>query len=216
MNYQKHKITDSEIVRRILSGEKELYEIILRRNNQKLYRVVRGYLTNEEEIEDVMQDSYLNAFEKLHQFKHDAQFSTWLIRIGINQALMRIRKTNKTYSLESCSSHQNTRVMEIPDYNQPNPEKLLIGQESKAILERTIDSLNEKYRMVYILKEVEGMSIVEISNCLDLSNSNVKVRLHRAKSMLKEKLFELTSKTELFEFGNARCDRITQFVIERI
>lgn len=216
MDYTNHKITDSEIVKRILAGEKELYEMLLRRNNQKLYRVIRGYIKNEAEIEDIMQNTYLKAYEKLFQFKHEAQFSTWLMRIGINQALSRLRETSKIYNIENFSSSSNHSIMEIPDNTQSNPERKIIKQESKVLLEKTIDSLEEKYRVVYMLREVEGMSISEISDCLDLSNSNVKVRLHRAKNTLKEKLFELTTKAELYEFGNSRCDRISAFVVDSI
>ncbi|MEO9511573.1 MAG: RNA polymerase sigma factor [Flavobacteriaceae bacterium] len=217
-DFSNHKISESEIIERILSGEKELYEILLRRNNQKLFRVIRSYINEVMEIEDVMQNTYLKAFEKLYQFKHTSSFSTWLIRIGINEALALIKEKNKVVTLYSKNpqTKQNT-ILEIPDGNQLNPEKRIIRNEAKQLLENAIDSLDVKYRTVYILREIEEMTINEISECMSVSKSNVKVRFHRAKNMLKEKLYELTTnKEDVFGFGFSKCDIITNSVMQLI
>ncbi len=214
-DFNNYKISDSDIVRRILSGEKELYEILLRRNNQKLYRVIRGYIRDEAEIQDIMQNTYLKSFEKLYQFKHGSTYATWLIRIGINEALARLKEKGRVLTINSDSNDfgRNT-ILEMPDTNQPNPEKKIIRQEAKQLLENSIDSLEPKYRMVYILKEIEEMSIKEISECMDISTSNVKVRLHRAKNMLKENIYSITKEQEgVFEFGNSKCDAITDAIM---
>jgi len=216
-DYRNYKISDSEVVKRILSGEKELYEILLRRNNQTLYRVIRSYLKEPEEVEDVMQNTYLKAYEKLFQFKHTAKFSTWLIRIGINEALARLKSKGKFFKLHASHNdaiHDN--LLEIPDSHQINPEKKVIQQEAKQMLETAIDKLDIKYKNVYILREIEGMSIAEVSDCLKLSSSNVKVRLHRAKAKIKENLYESTSKKELFEFGLSKCDNLVEKVMKAI
>lgn len=217
-DFNSHKIPESEIIKRILSGEKELYEILLRRNNQKLFRVIRSYINDVAEIEDIMQNTYLKTFEKLYQFKHASSYTTWLIRIGINEVLARLKEKEKVIDLNRRPSEikQNT-ILEIPDNNQLNPEKRIIINEAKQLLENAIDSLDIKYRTVYMLREIEGMKIKEISECLDVSISNVKVRLHRAKSMLKEKLYELTAnKEDVFGFGFSKCDRITDTVMCKI
>ncbi len=209
-----YKITDSDVVYRVLSGEKELYEILMRRNNQTLFRVIRSYFNEEREIEDIMQNTYLKAYEKLHQFKHHAKFSTWLIRIGINEALVRLRekgKYRKLYDSHGISSKSN--LLELPDTKQNNPEKIIIRQEAKQLLEKAIDALDLKYRSVYMLREIEEMSIAEISDCLKLSISNVKVRLHRAKVKIKENLYEISSKKDLFEFGFSKCDNLVEKVM---
>ena len=211
----KYQISDSDVVKRVLSGEKELYEILIKRNNQKLYRAVRSYIKDETEIEDIMQDSYLKAYEKLHQFKHGSTYSTWLIRIGINESLARLKEKGKIFQISNNSQfNESNTILEMPDNNQANPETKIIHKESKQLLEDTIDSLEVKYKAVYILKEVEEMSINEISECLGISVSNVKVRLHRAKHMLKEKLYELSGNTPIFEFGFSRCDRVTENVMK--
>ncbi len=218
-DYRTHKISDTDVIHRIHAGEKELYEILLRRNNQKLYRVIRGYINDQKEIEDIMQNTYLKAYEKLHQFKHNSLFSTWLIRIGINEALARLKIKGKYTNLDLHSSENSTYkdlILEVPDAEQLNPEKKMIRKEANQILERTIDQLDIKYRTVYILREIEGMSISEISDCLDITTSNVKVRLHRAKDMIRQELYELSLDTDIFEFGFNKCDNLVEKVMRAI
>jgi RNA polymerase sigma factor (sigma-70 family) len=216
-DYREYKLTDSEVIKRILAGEKELYEVLMRRHNQKLYRVVRSYVKSDEEIQDLMQDTYLKAYEKLYQFKHDALFSTWLVRIGINESLAMLRtKGRQAHLFEQTGKHTDVIALEIPDAEQPNPERKMIRQEAKYLLEKAIDALEEKYRLVYILKEVEGMSLPEISVCLDVTPGNVKVRLHRARLMIKEGLYELSQQTDVFEFGSRRCDVLVDNMMQRI
>lgn len=216
-DFNNHKITEEEVVTRILKGEKELYEILVRRNNQKLYRVIKGYLSDEAEIEDVMQNSYIKAYTKLYQFKQNAAFSTWLIRIGINEALARIKEKGKLYHLNAFTDNvTKNSILEIPDSKQLNPQDKLIQMETKQLLESAINQLDSKYKSVYIMKEVEEMSLKDIALVLDLTVANVKVRLHRAKSMLKETLYDMADKKQIFEFGFGRCDRITEHVMSHI
>ena len=212
-----HKIEESEIIKRILSGEKELYEILVRRNNQKLYRVIRSYIKDEADIEDIMQESYINAFTKLYQFKLESTFSTWLIRIGINESLARLKQKGKLYSLNvQLDDLKRKKVFEIPDNKQLNPQDKMIRNEAKQLLENAIDYLDTKYKTIYMMKEVEEMSLKEIAIALDLSEANVKVRLHRSKKMLREKLYEVANDRDVFEFGFSRCDRITENVMKLI
>lgn len=216
-NFNDHKIKEGEVIQRILSGEKELYEILVRRNNQKLYRVIRSYLKDEAEIEDIMQNSYIKAFTKLYQFKLEASFSTWLIRIAINESLARLKDKGKLYAISVRTAHDNKEIiLEIPDIKQMNPQEKMIQNEAKHLLEKAIDQLDEKYRIVYIMKEVEEMPLKEIADALNLTLSNVKVRLHRSKEILKDKLFELSNDKNIFEFGFSRCDRITAQVMKNI
>ena len=216
---QEHdQLTDNALVKLVLRGEKSLYEILMRRNNQLLYRIIRTYLNHHEEVEDVMQDTYLKAFEKLHQFKHHAQFSTWLIRIGINEALAKVRLKEKQlaiyetpYSL-SISQETSTSVF-VENYN---PEKEMINREATQILEKAIESLGDKYRLVYVLREIEGMRIAQIAEYLHLSEANVKVRLHRSKKQIKEVLYQQCVKGKVFEFGSTKCDLLVRRVLATI
>ena len=211
------KISDNEIVERVLSGEKELYELLLRRHNQLLYRVIRSYLKEDEDVEDAMQEAYLHAYEKLRQFKGSAAFSTWLVRIGINEALMRLRRQRKNnFVYVNVDAGHNDEIDQIVDNMSITPDKKVIQVETRALLERAIDQLPEKYRLVFVMKEVEGMEHAQIAECLDISGENVKVRLHRAKEVLKETLYNLSPASEAFPFGHSRCDGVVARVMARI
>lgn len=216
IDFSNQKLKESEIIKRILSGEKELYEILVRRNNQKLYRVIRSYLKDDTEIEDTMQNSYLKAYTNLHQFRLDASFSTWLTRIGINDALARVKQKGKLLSINEKSYIDDNTILQMPDKSELNPQDKMIKSEAKQLLENAIDQLDTKYRTVYVLKEVEEMTHGEIAVILDLTVANVKVRLHRAKEMLREKLYELSFDKNVFEFGFKKCDRVTENVMNNI
>ena len=215
INY-KPQFSDMDVIKRVLSGEKELFEILLRRNNQTLYRVIRSYLKNDDDIRDAMQEAYLKAYDKLQQFQGNSAFSTWLIRIGINEALLRIRTIKKTRPLYANEDLQSEKISQISDSKQMNPEKKIIHKEMEALIEQAIDSLPANYRTIYMLKEVEGLENEEIASCLSLSGSNVKVRLHRAKNLLKNELYKLSSEAEIFEFGQSNCDHLVNNVMNRI
>jgi len=216
-DFSNHKIKEAEVIKRILGGEKELYEILVRRNNQKLYRVIRSYLKDDAGIEDVLQNTYIKAYTRLYQFNLESQFSTWLIRIAINESLAELKKKGKVLHLNNYNQNMdNDSVLDIPDHKQLNPQEKMAQNETKQLLENAIDQLDIKYKTVYVMKEVEEMSLKEIATALDIGLANVKIRLHRSKEMLKETLYRLSSNTDVFEFGYNRCDRITENVMKRI
>ncbi len=207
------KISDEEVIRKVLAGEKAFYELLTRRYNQKVYRVISGYLNNKEDVADVMQDAYLKAYVKLHQFKFNSSFSTWLIRIAINEALGKLRQDSKYIKFDSSTESVQSKLLEMPGTSYIDPERLVIQQETKMLLEKAILTLIPKYRIVYMLREVEGMSIAEIADCLNLSVNNVKVRLHRARKMIREELYALSSASDAFEFGSGKCDALVEKVM---
>ena len=213
-DYKNHTIHDFDVITQIIKGEKGLYEILMRRNNQKLYRVVRSYIKDEEVIKDIMQNTYIKAYEKLYQFNKKSKFSTWLIRIGINEALQELKSKQHKVIVHPNIIHNNKSIAEAS--KSMNPEHNIIQKEAKWILEKVIDELPEKYKVVYMLSEVENMKIKDISNCLNISINNVKVRTHRAKQMLKDKLYELSKKPNVFEFGFKKCDDLVINVIKNI
>ena len=174
------QIPDEELINEVKSGRIEAYSEIVRRYNQRLYRIAVSYGVMDDDAEEVIQLAYISAYEKLSQFRGDAKFSTWLIKILINECLMLKRQQRRVVKLDeskdvtfSTGSHQN-------------PEEDYMDIERKEILQEAVKRLPEKYRTVFIFKEIEGMSVEEISDSLGISKVNVKVRLHRAKSMLKE------------------------------
>lgn len=209
------KLPDSIIVERVLQGEKGLFEILLRRYNQRLFRVVRSYIHSEDDTKDIMQDAYVKAYTKLEQFNNEASFSTWLIRIAINEALQQIRK-NKRQTTNYGKTERLDNVFQLPDTNQMNPEKQTIRTQTHHLIEEAVDRLPEKYRVVFVMHQVEGLSNPEIATCLKLSDSNVKVRLHRAKKLLKEELYKNTQDASIYEFGNQKCDLMVETVMSKI
>lgn len=211
------KMSDSTVVKRILAGEKELFEILLRRNNQSLYRAIRSYISDQAEIKDLMQNTYLKSFEKLHQFKHESTFSTWLIRIGINESLGQLRKKGRYHSIDGAEVEQElNKIVQMKGQESSDPEKELIRMELRHAIENAIDSLDTKYKAVYVLREVEGMTSSQVAECLEISVANVKVRNHRAKTLLKAHFNQMTQIGELFEFGFSHCDDMVEEVMRRI
>jgi RNA polymerase sigma-70 factor (ECF subfamily) len=204
--------TDLQIISEILDGNKEKYALLMRKYNQRLYRISKGFLKEEAEIEDVMQETYIRAFQNLVKFENRSQFGTWITKILINECLQRIKKINKKMLFEN--SEENTVTMNITD-NQ-NPETNTLNKELKQVLERKIELLPEKYKIVFLMREVENMSIDETSEVLEITVANVKVRLNRAKEMLRRSLIEMYPVKETFEFNLIRCNRIAENVMTHI
>lgn len=206
-------IRDEEIARRVVDGDTALFEILVRRHNQRIYRTVRAVLRSDEEVEDVMQQAYLNAYLHLSQFAGDAQFSTWLTKIALNEALRRRRKRNRSFG-----DVNDEATMEIPDTSIPDPEKQATASELRDVLEREIAALPDSFRIVVVMRDVEGMSTAESASCLDISEDLVKTRLHRGRTMLRDNLFKRAGVTleSVLTFGNARCDRLVAAVMEAI
>jgi RNA polymerase sigma-70 factor (ECF subfamily) len=206
------EIKDSEIINEILKGNKEQYALLMRKYNQKLYRIAKGYLKDEAEIEDVMQDTYVKGYQHLAKFEHRSEFSTWMTRILINECLQRLKKITRTDLMDV--NEENNEIMNATDKN--NPEKQSLNKELKDLLESAISQLPEKYRSVFMMREIEKMSIEETSAAMEISGSNVKIRLNRAKEMLRNTLMNTYPVGNLYEFNLIRCDRITANVLSRI
>jgi RNA polymerase sigma-70 factor, ECF subfamily len=208
-------LTDDEIVAQIRAGETALFEELMRRYNQRVYRVARAIIKDEAEAEDIMQQAYVNAFTHLHQFEKRATFSTWLTRIAIHEALGRRRKARPQSSL---SPDEDGEAMPLSDPAQPDPERQAYASELKTLIERSVDALPERYRAVFMLREVEGLSTAETAEGLDLGEEAVKTRLHRARAMLRRELFARAGGTtaDAFTFHLSRCDRVVQGVFRRL
>lgn len=208
-------LPDEEVVRRVLNGEPALFEIIMRRYNQRLYRIARGILRDDAEAEDVMQDAYVRAYTHLHQFAGRSQFSTWLSRIAIHEALARSRRRQRLDQLgneEWGGEDMNLLATSL------NPEEQTSASELRGALEEAILAIPEQYRLVLMLRDVEQMSTAEAAAALDLTEENVKVRLHRARALVRKELFARAGSEAQSAFGfmGARCDRVVARVLERI
>lgn len=208
--------TDEEVVGRVLGGEVELYEIIMRRYNQRLYRVVISILRDAVETEDVMQDAYVRAYEHLGQFEGRAAFATWLTRIAVHEALARLRKRERIQPFDEDFSEGETSVN--PASPALDPEQTTSKAELGRMLEEAVLSLPEQYRTVLLMRDVEEMSTSETAAALSLSEENVKVRLHRGRAMVRKDLFARVGATarNAFPFLGVRCDRMVKRVFERL
>jgi RNA polymerase sigma-70 factor (ECF subfamily) len=210
--------TDSEIVGRVRAGEHALFEVLMRRHNQRIYRAARAVIKDEAEVEDVMQQSYINAFTHLHQFEDRSEFSTWLTRITLNEAFARRKKMKRAESLTAQAGDEAGVVMETIRSAQPDPERQAYAQELGRVREHAGEELPESYRTVFMLRDVEGLSTSETSAGLGIGDEAVKTRLHRARAMIRrsvtERLGALTGST--FQFQAPRCDRVVAAVLEQI
>lgn len=210
-------LSDEEVVVRVLAGQTALFEIVMRRHNQLLYRVAWAILRNDGEAEDVMQDAYVRAFEHLAQFAGRAKFSTWLTRIAVHEALARQRRGNRNQELEP-TSERNGDPMDRLATLEPNPEQQASNSEIRRLLEEAVKKLPDAYRTIFMLRDVEEMSTTDTANILEISEENVKVRLHRARALLRKGLYERAGieRKEAFNFHAVRCDRVVKNVFERI
>jgi RNA polymerase sigma-70 factor (ECF subfamily) len=207
--------TDEEIVARVLNGEVAAFEIIMRRYNQRLYRTARAILRDDAEAEDVMQDAYVRAYQHLRQFAGRARFSTWLTRIAVHEALARLRRRARFEPLESSNGHGEN--MNLESYT-PTPEQQAASAQVNSMLEAAILTLPETYRTILMLRDIEELNTAETAECLDITEENVKVRLHRARALLRKELYARagSQSSSAFTFMGVRCDRVVHAVMERL
>jgi RNA polymerase sigma-70 factor, ECF subfamily len=210
-------LSDEEVVTRVLAGETAMFEIVMRRHNRRLYRVARAILRNDGEAEDVMQDAYVRAYEHLDQFAGRAKFSTWLTRIAVHEALARQRRGTRYQELDSMSDREGDPMDRLATL-APDPEQQASNSETRRLLEEAVETLPDAFRTIFMLRDVEEMSTIDTAHVLDISEENVKVRLHRARALLRKSLYARAGmeRKEAFNFHAVRCDRVVRNVFERI
>ena len=208
-------LTDEALVLRARDNDPSAFELLMRRHNQRVYRVVRSVLRDSAEVEDVMQQAYLLAFMHLDQFQGTARWSTWLCRIAINEALAKVKQRGRFVSFDEASEEAMTDLEE-PQHS--DPEQLAGGREFQLLVEQAIDRLPEAARSVLVLREIEGMTTAEAAAVLDVDETVVKTRLHRARSSLRELIERQVGEQleDAFSFGHERCDRVVAGVLARL
>lgn len=188
---QKDQLTDEmALVRAAKAGDLSAFEELVKRYDRNVFRIAQHITQNREDAEDVVQDAFLKAFENLEQFHEQSKFYTWLVRIAVNEALMKLRRrrTGKMVSLdEDIKTEEDTMPREIADWS-PNPEQMYKQGELRDILGKTIQGLPPSFRTVFVLRDVEGLSTEETAEALELSVPAVKSRLLRARLQLRERL----------------------------
>jgi RNA polymerase sigma-70 factor (ECF subfamily) len=206
-------LTDEEVVSEVLEGRKALFEILMRRHNERLYRAARAVLRDDREAEDVMQQAYVNAYANLRQFDGRAAFATWLTRIAVHEALARLRRRGRYEPLDD----EHAPELPMPP-TFPDPERQAISRELAGLMEGAIDRLPDGNREVFVLREVQGLDTRETADSLGISEDAVKTRLSRAKATLRRDLLERAgvAAPSAFQFHDSRCDRIVAAVLARI
>jgi RNA polymerase sigma-70 factor, ECF subfamily len=209
-------LSDEQVVSRILSGQTALFEMLMRRHNERIYRAARAILRDESEAEDVMQQAYVNAYSHLHQFDGRSKFSTWLTRIAIHEALARVRRRGRYTSMDPDTPF--TAQLTAPMTSTPDPERQAFARELGVLIESAIDRLPDGAREVFVLRQVEGMSTEEVATALDVSETVIRARLSRARATLRRDLYKHAGIAEAnaFRFLRPRCDRVVAAVLERL
>ncbi len=207
----RESLTDEEVVARVCKGDRALFELIMRRHNERIYRTVRSILRNESEVEDAMQQAYVDAYEHLGDFAGRARFSTWLTRIAVHEALARKRRQQP----ETTSEGEAMANLPGPERT---PEQRTQDGETQRLLLAAIDELPEHFRTVFVLRAVQGLSVEETAEALDLEEATVKTRLHRARALLQRAILDRTEPAlaRALPFPATRCDRVVAGVLRRI
>ena len=215
-------LDDVELARRIGEGDHLAFETVMRRHNGMLFRVARSILKDDHEAEDALQDAYIDAHRQIRKFRGDSKLSTWLTRIVINEALGRLRKRkgDRVVVPLATASHDSPEheVSNLGDPTSETPEHAVLRTELRRLLEEKIDRLPVAYRTVFIMREVEEMTVEETAACLAIPDATVRSRLFRARALLRESLArELDMATvDVFAFAGERCDRIVAGVLTRV
>jgi RNA polymerase sigma-70 factor (ECF subfamily) len=214
------RMDDGGLVALARGRDPQAFREIMTRHNRRLYRVARGVLGDDAEAEDVVQDAYLNAFRSLDSFRGDASLATWLTRIALNEALGRKRRRRPTVDIANLDAlTEEARVVIFPGVQTPpNPESEASRAETRRLLEQAVDRLPEPFRIVFVLREIEQMSVEETASQLALRPETVKTRLHRARRLLREALMERMGSVmqDTYGFDGARCERMTAGVLQRM
>jgi RNA polymerase sigma-70 factor (ECF subfamily) len=209
-------LTDEQVISRVLAGQTALFEILMRRYNEKLYRTARAILRDEYEAEDVMQQAYVNAYAHLRQFEGRSAFATWLVRIAAHEAIARARRRGRYTHMDPESGVEPVIAALI--VAGPDPERQAFAGELGILLEAAIDRLPDGAREVFVLRQIEGMNTGEVAEALSVSEAVVKTRLSRARAALRRDLGDhadsLTSSA--YRFFRPACDRVVEAVLRTI
>jgi len=211
---------DGDLVRRALARDSSAFRTIMQAYNRRLYRIARSILRDDAEAEDAVQESYVRAFTHLQNFRGESSLGTWLSRITINEALGRLRTRRVTVDLATVET-QGTAAEIIPfplTSKSDDPERTMAQRQLLQLVEKATDNLPEVYRTVFIARVIEGMSVEETADILNLRPETVKTRLHRARRLVHEQLNKQIGPVlmDAFPFAGRRCERMTATVMKRL
>ncbi|MER8766036.1 MULTISPECIES: RNA polymerase sigma factor [unclassified Mesorhizobium] len=206
---------DMQLVGRALARDSDAFRTIIKTHNQRLYRIARGVVRNDSEAEDIVQEAYVSAFAHLESFRGDASLATWLSRIVINEALGRLRKRRRMVAMPESPQAE---IIRFPLNPSDDPERTMAQRQILELVERATDSLPDVYRMVFVARVIEGLSIEETAELLGVRPETIKTRLHRARALVRKALDDQIGPVLLdaFPFAGRRCERLTNAVMRRL
>ncbi len=214
------RASDAELVRRSLARDGSAFRTIMQTHNRRLYRLARGIVRDDAEAEDVVQESYVRAFTHLADFRGDSSLATWLSRITINEALGRLRARRPHVDLTTFEVQRTpAEIIQFPLASKADdPEQTMAQRQLLHLVEQATDKLPEVYRIVFITRVIEGMSVEETAEILGLRPETVKTRLHRARRLVREQLDKQIGPVlmDAFPFAGRRCERVTNAVMQRL
>jgi RNA polymerase sigma-70 factor (ECF subfamily) len=209
------QLTDADVIDRVLAGETSLYEVLIRRYNPYVYKVGMSYGYRHEDVEDLMQETFIKAYQALAKFEGRASFKTWLIKIMLNECYHRAQKQSSFKEIPTEAFVDKNTPM-FSKNNVTDIESTIANRELRSVIEKAILKIPVDYRMVFSLREINGFNVSETARALNITETNVKVRLNRAKAMLRRELEKMYSAEEIFQFNLIYCDRIVERVFDRI
>lgn len=210
-------LDEATLVQRVSNGDRAAFEVLMRRYNRLLYRLARASLHDDSEAKDAVQDAYINAFRSIGQFRGESRLSTWLSRLVLNECLARQRRSKRRENVIPIVSSDPKTLASIAD-DSDLPDKVAAQAQMRAVLECKVSELPEIFRVVFVLRSVEELSVEETAQCLGLTEETVRSRHFRAKSLLRESLAKELDLAErdLFEFGGMHCDDMIAAVLGRL
>jgi RNA polymerase sigma-70 factor, ECF subfamily len=212
-------LEDAELVRRVLARDAEAFRIIMQRHNQRLYRIARSVLRNSAEAEDAVQEAYVAAFSHLATYRGESPLIAWLSRIVMNEALGRLRRKPAASDFAPLEGVPEAEIIQFPSSaTNEDPERTMAQRQILQLVEQATDALPEVYRVVFVTRVIEGMSVEETADLLRIKSETVKTRLHRARQLLREQLTKQIGPILLdaFPFAGRRCERLTASVLKRL
>lgn len=214
MEKQFEQYADMEIIQKIIKGEVELYEILIRRYNSFLYKIGRSYRYNHQDTQDLMQEAYISAYCNLKKFENRSSFKTWFTRIMLNHCYQ--KKQKLSFKNEIIADDLQTEKSNVMFHHSSTNEKIAVNKELGRVLENAIQEIPEDYRIIFTLRELNGLNVAETAEAMNITESNVKVRLNRAKTMLRAEIEKMYSPQEIFEFNLVYCDGMVEKVMTKI
>ena len=205
--------SEAEIIRKILDGEMALFEILIRRTNSILYKIARSYDFSHEESKDLLQETHISAYQNLNKFEFRSSYKTWTAKIMVHKCLYKLNYGSSKYEVSNIVDENSQPMFSS---KKQSTEAEVLNNELSYILEKSLEKIPVHYRTVFILREVEGLSVAETAEMLNLSTVNVKVRLNRAKNLLQKELDKYYSKAQLYNFDLIHCDSVVKHVLDAL